>query len=101
MTRTQLRVRMVQHLVQGHEKDNGRVSVRYITRVLTAEKELFTQHDVLDAVAYAKHCLGADDDCHNPFIAVDDQVRYCGEDEDDSTRLPYCCAATARGPRTL
>jgi hypothetical protein len=78
-SRSQLRVNIVRYLVEGHEEEEGCISVRYITRALKAEKELFDTHEVDEAITYAKHMLS---DASSPFISTQDLISFF-DDEDD------------------
>eukprot|EP00644_Phytophthora_capsici_P011463 jgi/Phyca11/119050/e_gw1.37.218.1 len=73
-TKPEFQHNMVLHLAEDHEEEPGTVSVRYITRMLKRETDLFTEEEVDSAI---KAVQGkAKNRKNNPFVEVKTLASY-------------------------
>ncbi|TMW64198.1 hypothetical protein Poli38472_012820 [Pythium oligandrum] len=89
-SRTQLQVNMVRDIVNGNEEEEGRISVRFLTRMLKKENVLFSESEVEGCIAHAKTL---ERDPRSPFINVEaviqffmepDEVQENSDDDEDN-----------------
>lgn len=73
-TLQQLRRNMIHNLAEEHQEDDeGSISVRYISRVMKSESDLFTPEDVDASIEFARLEM---DDPASPFIKTETLVAY-------------------------
>uniref|UniRef100_K3WH45 carbonic anhydrase n=1 Tax=Globisporangium ultimum (strain ATCC 200006 / CBS 805.95 / DAOM BR144) TaxID=431595 RepID=K3WH45_GLOUD len=70
----QMRCNMIQSFAEEHqEDDDGTISVRYISRVLTSESDLFSPEEVDLSIDFARSEMG---DPATPFIKIESLIEF-------------------------
>ncbi|KAF1334771.1 Carbonic anhydrase, partial [Globisporangium splendens] len=70
----QMRRNMIQSLAEEHqEDDDGTISVRYISRVLKSESDLFSPEEVDSSIDFARSEVG---DPATPFIKIESLIEF-------------------------
>ncbi|OWZ24510.1 Carbonic anhydrase [Phytophthora megakarya] len=73
ITKAEFQRNMILNLVEDHEEEPGTVSIRYISRMLKKESELFTEQDVDSAI---KAIQAQSKNPEHPFVEVNLLVSY-------------------------
>jgi carbonic anhydrase len=89
--RWQLQTNMLRHLIENHEEERNRISVKYIERVMAKESELFTPEETAAAVAKAKE---QEIDPLSPFVNSDAILAYFHKAAAVSTSEIHCDCET-------
>jgi carbonic anhydrase len=72
-TKPEFQRNMILNLVEDHEEEPGTVSIRYISRMLKRESELFSEEEVDSAI---KAIQGQSKDPQTPFVEVNSLISY-------------------------